>query len=547
MCNIAGYSGQKPPSIDKLKILFALGRSRGTDSCGIVINNKRTLGYPDKEIGNLKKNLSDPLDFLGNFQFPKNFNTNTVIMHSRRGTTGGKNARTAHPYEFEYEDGTKLYFMHNGTIYNEREIREKYDIKYADHKTDTELMGLVLYHHGMEKFIEMLKMYRGAANLVWYWSDQPDEMWIWKGASMDSYHNKQENKKKEYLAEDRPLYFWSTKHGFYFNSERQPLDIISNLGNVQRLKTNTVMKFRKGFLAEEIKVDRKLPRQTSYQSNFSIKPKKTVNTGGNKGFTPTNPQNEAKGDIYWFNGLYYRNGITLTGVYYYNKKSKLVNIPLDQLEKAPKDTELLFFIHGFWLKDEDSYRQNIGNSTDPVRVYYHDESFHERFGYYYDGAAALETMDKMKFHKRFMYYEYTVEFHKIIAQKKPAAVVPFIPKIINKASNLQKLNQISFFGDDNKTLEIDFKAKTEPAELITNCINDYNNRANTAFYLIDEVNAHYNRVNKSKDVKIIEAGLENFEVYTYNYLHGTSFLTDAQMIKHSTDTYGKQINLETSL
>ena len=68
MCNISGYTGSKPGAIDKYRLLFLLGRDRGTDSCGICINGKRTLGYPGMQKGDLKLHLSDPNDFLKYFQ-----------------------------------------------------------------------------------------------------------------------------------------------------------------------------------------------------------------------------------------------------------------------------------------------------------------------------------------------------------------------------------------------------------------------------------------------------------------------------------------------
>jgi glucosamine--fructose-6-phosphate aminotransferase (isomerizing) len=135
MCGIVGYIGQRRAQPILLNCLSRL-EYRGYDSCGIAIANGSLQIF--KDIGRVKT-LEKSLPFISG---------NTGIGHTRWATHGEPSRVNAHPHG----DCTgRIAVVHNGTINNFRELRER--LTREGHvlvsQTDTEIIA-----HLIEKYYQ---------------------------------------------------------------------------------------------------------------------------------------------------------------------------------------------------------------------------------------------------------------------------------------------------------------------------------------------------------------------------------------------------------
>ncbi|MGM9858881.1 MAG: glutamine--fructose-6-phosphate transaminase (isomerizing) [Bacilli bacterium] len=110
MCGIFGSVSNQNVVSSLIEGLFSL-EYRGYDSCGIAILNNKIKVY--KTLGEVK-NLSSKID--------KNISSNCGIAHTRWATHGGCTILNCHPH-FSFDK--KIALVHNGTISNYLEIKEK--------------------------------------------------------------------------------------------------------------------------------------------------------------------------------------------------------------------------------------------------------------------------------------------------------------------------------------------------------------------------------------------------------------------------------------
>ena len=511
MCNLAGYLGSAPPDIDKLKLLFILGRERGTDSCGMVINNERTLGYPVKDTNHrLKYDESDPIDFVLGNDFDDSFDvTNTVIMHSRKGVSSGRNVNTAHPYEYEYENGDKLYFMHNGTIHNELFLRSRYNIKLNDYTTDTDLMGLILYQCGFEKFQEALTLYEGFANFVWYWDNNPELVYIWKGGSLKDITDSKTKVVSKRVIEERPLHFIQDAFGLYFNSTEGALGVISNgKSKVSSFKNNFIFVIESGKLVKNIKIARKeeyytYSSGTTYSYGYS-----PAKTDLNYKVDIHNAHNESKGGIYWFKGKYFIGNTLLDKIIYINSRGKIINIYNKHV------VETLYFYKGYWIKDENAY--SILKGAQPLTVsnlYFHSGSFHEKNNSFYKGESLIATYnDCIIKDYRFVFRNYKVSNGTITMESSLNSKVLELPSATR--TNLDQLFDLPI-------------KKIKETDVLADCIKEFNILYSCEFTSIEDINVYCQNMQEEVDdnFNVIPSLIESSKVMNYNILNGTSFCT----------------------
>lgn len=232
------------------KILGLYNDDRGGDNAGIMINNNvyRTSGF-QRTFKDLIKSV--PLEN------PDPKESTVIIGHCRKGSVGSKEHINAHPFEIFKSDNDADFYMtgvHNGTVSNWEELAEKYHIDPKSMNNDSKtLLTIISRQRNLKKkspVYKVLEQYEGFGTFIWYFQDEPDTMYVFKGAS------------KKYSAgpvvEERPLFFYEcpiTK-GIYFSSLEDPLIMISgDKTKVKNLTCNKVYKIKSGKSIEEAIVD----------------------------------------------------------------------------------------------------------------------------------------------------------------------------------------------------------------------------------------------------------------------------------------------------
>jgi hypothetical protein len=156
MCGIAGYVANSAESAEKLKKIFALMgvfmESRGHQSWGWTNGTEI-----DKHKGELQ----------ATFDIDKHGGALTAAIHTRWATTGAVIAENSHPWKFEHE-GRSIIGMHNGMIYNHKELTKKYE-REATAPVDSQHIFL----HILEgRDLSELEGY----GTIFYWED--DKVWF---------------------------------------------------------------------------------------------------------------------------------------------------------------------------------------------------------------------------------------------------------------------------------------------------------------------------------------------------------------------------------
>lgn len=249
MCGISVYIGDKPGNIDKLKILGMYNTTRGTDSCGIALNNQIVKGVGN--IANFTNFIESKI-----LDTDKNHGNYNVLIHTRNASLKStkEDPECAHPFEIKSKKGkTLLVGMHNGVITNENEIAKKYQVK--EEKVDSKtILSILAKAKGDDKMFKVLEDYEGAAVLIWYYPEEPNTLYIWKGAS------KKWMTGADTMEDERPLYIYRVKddkgkftNQFYLSSIKESLYAIGGDG---------------GFLESDVD---KEPSIKSVESNCIIK------------------------------------------------------------------------------------------------------------------------------------------------------------------------------------------------------------------------------------------------------------------------------------
>ncbi len=339
MCNLTAYFGVKPMNTKDLKILTLMGDARGGDGVGIYYNRKKhsSLDYKyDNGYGypmDIKKGI-DYVDLI------EEVTDGVVLLHHRKSSSGSRKA--THPFVYLDKGGEiDMVFMHNGTIKNINLIHTEYKPDIAWNAIDSKIMGQIIYENGEKVCEKLFKDYSGGGNFIWYYPKH-DVFYFYKGIDKDG-------------KEERPLSFYQQNDCIYLTSLSRQLDTIGleskilKCGDLYRCERNSQTMELQNIL--QIKRDRdvlrpkvvSLPATSSYSStNRSSSNKELKNKF-------TNPQNLAKGKIYWYLGKYYKNGHLLNGIY-----------DIDIFGKVNENNSgTYYFIDGLWIKDKYAYSRLV--------------------------------------------------------------------------------------------------------------------------------------------------------------------------------------------
>ena len=458
MCGIFAWSGKDPKKFNKDKFdkLGIFNIDRGKDSCGVSFDGEVYYGL------NTEKLYSK---FIVNREI-KPLKYPVVIGHTRQASFGNiVNEKNAHPFGFGNNSEGNYEFVgcHNGTLYNHKDLASTFKIDTAEtikvqydynpngfyesvrQKIDSEILLEIIYK---TKNFKVLSQYNGAAALVFTNTNEPNVIYVWKGASKwydyTNYH----------VEEERPLFYYKeTKNSLYISSIQESLETIGGVANVNlfTFSPNTIYKITDGDVehAEKTKVSRNDAFQkeitttygkksSSYYNNLTdayleetlfedetyveknkhsklvqLPAVRTVNVNPNlnckiklnstDNIVPLNiykeclskNQNEYKGRVYFNKFRHWQNGHTITGIYTWINNYGFYKIGEDNFEEARKilnkSVGVPFIKNGFVY---DTKELDLENSIVRSFIPFKDYSRVEHNMYYFiQGVKILTKMD----------------------------------------------------------------------------------------------------------------------------------------------------------
>lgn len=340
-CGLFGYVGSEQPSMDKIKILGIYNIERGKDSCGISIDDMIT-----KHNGNFNT-------FIESNILPDPTQDFTIIGHDRKRSSGVISIENAHPFGFFNDENADeeieipdFIGAHNGTIYNDNTLATKYKVDTNKYSVDSQIL-LKVISTGNYKILEE---YSGAAALLMRKTNEPNTLYVFKGASR-TYANFP-------LEEERPLFYWQkSENEMYISSLKDSLKAIGGDQNtIHSFETNKVIKIVAGSIvdSESVTIDRVKENYNSRQHynsrNSSSNNSSSVGSSYNRtsrahistrkanldkalgykenvrlsaDFIDAISMNRVKDTVYWNSGKYRINQKPINGMLYLNKRGKV--------------------------------------------------------------------------------------------------------------------------------------------------------------------------------------------------------------------------------
>ena len=260
-CGLIGFVPNKKntANLDWIKLIMTYNAHRGTDSCGLFMNDELVKGIGNK---------ADIRNFMAKtkIEYDPKCKNRLILAHSRKSTYGSHTEENAHPFFFEHE-GRSIIFAHNGTITNALELANKHNVDVAGLMVDSQKLAKII----LEKGYSVLNEYKGSAALMFTYSDEPGVMYVFKGASKDKQYDVE-------ASEERPLFYIENNDGMYLSSMREPLDAASNQDLVvYTVPENLVCKIINNQLFEVEKINRE-NANISFTKPTSITTKKEITT-----------------------------------------------------------------------------------------------------------------------------------------------------------------------------------------------------------------------------------------------------------------------------
>jgi predicted glutamine amidotransferase len=355
-CGIWAWCGKDSKKFNKSKfdMLGLYNDSRGGQGSGIYKNGEIIKSSKEKEYK----------DFLVNINYNNDLENPVIFGHARKSSSGHVNDINTHPFGFgEKKDGEYEFAgVHNGTLYNERELSKMFDSDYS--KIDSHILLESIYKN--ENF-KVLNHYIGAAALLFIDNNESNTLYAFRGES-----KKFESSNK--IEDERPLYYYQeSENSLYISSMMESLIAITenekDIENIHEFKANIVYKIIDGNVekAKQITISRKncFQRQYNYNNNWNSKYNrinnsyentynknkvkkidlnskvsniKSKNTKKNKKFNilkESLKRKKGEGNNLKFEKFKYcRNGHPVTGIYLYTLNNDFIKLDEDYVDAA---------------------------------------------------------------------------------------------------------------------------------------------------------------------------------------------------------------------
>lgn len=228
MCGIFGMISRKTKPFNKRAFctMGVINDSRGGDSCGVFIDGLVEYGVDKQKT------------FMSFFRDSLVLDTTTeckiALGHCRKASVGKVSLETAQPVVLYNEEGLVDYVLiHNGTIYNYKELAKKYipDVD-IDGLTDSQVMARIFYYKGYD----CLDEYNGGAVFVIH-DYRINKSLVFKGYSKKYTHSVSEE-------EERPLFYCWHNGRFCFSSIFETLYAFYYEESIYTLPHNKLMVVR---------------------------------------------------------------------------------------------------------------------------------------------------------------------------------------------------------------------------------------------------------------------------------------------------------------
>ena len=357
MCGIFGQINKNNKVQFNKSCFITLGianDTRGGDSCGIFIDGNVEYGIDKTKLFS---------KFFNHSELLKNTNTcNIALGHCRKASVGAKTIAEAQPCVIKNGDKVEYVVIHNGTVYNYKELAAKYipnvDIK---NMTDSQVLTYIFYHTGFD----VLSEYIGGAAFVAvdYRGDKP-KTYFWKGSSKQTTYSKEET-------EERPLYLYQNEDSLYFSSLYDWLQPFSNFEEVLTFTANHLITLTDDFKLAIVKeynrnnctqsISTVVSKQTDYNPYYGDYYDDYYSYNGYNSYNYYNRHSYSNVNQYWKDiqakkkddkikmdniGLFTKNGEYLNGLHY---------MALDGSESRSETIYPCYFVEGYLLKNKECY------------------------------------------------------------------------------------------------------------------------------------------------------------------------------------------------
>lgn len=251
MCGLFGFAGKLGNhefNALKFSILGVMNDARGGDSAGAFIDGEEAYGIDDQKLF---------LDFVQKNEFVKNYDGKEVqyaLGHCRKASVGAKTIKQAQPVVIRNKETDKVEFVmiHNGTLLNHDELKDKYLKDCPDHYTDSQIFAYIVYFHGFR----VLEEYDGAGVFIFVdYRKKVPTMYVFKGGS-------HQYASSTVITEERPLYMIQRNDAIWFSSLKESLSFITfGEERVIDLLMNTLYIIQDGKIISKRQYDRSARHQ----------------------------------------------------------------------------------------------------------------------------------------------------------------------------------------------------------------------------------------------------------------------------------------------